>query len=227
MRDLMMSSTMSQPIESLSYPEKLFYVASNPNAAGFAYERLSVHRAAAAKQMARIWDANAESKSSIGDPGPGASQEEISAYHRKVKDGKIPLLYETNFYFVAWTDCRNMLEVLVGQPEFLEAKKVFDSHRKHFEHYTEARNSFEHFDDRLPGQRYEGRVKEVREDLAAGPRRILFGFKGGNYKHSDKLWDITPASLELLESAIEDVLGVLHRTIDEEIQSKFGFTDLK
>ena len=213
--------TFIQHIESLSYPEKLWYVASNPNAATFAYERLRMHRFAAVKQMARIWEANAVSKSSVVEPKPDSSQEDIAEYFRTSKESNIPLLYETHFYFVAWTDCRNMLKMLVGQPEFLEAKKVFDSYLKDYEHYANGRNSFEHFHDRLPGQRDEGRVREVREDPAAGPRRIFFGFGGGNYKHSDKLWDITPASLRLLEDSIDDVLGVVHNIIDKKIQSRF------
>ncbi|PKB80178.1 MAG: hypothetical protein BZY88_09690 [SAR202 cluster bacterium Io17-Chloro-G9] len=220
-----MPNTTSQPIESLGYPEKLFYVASNPNASMFAYQRLSMHRAAAAKQMERIWAANAESKSSVPVPGPGASHQDMSPYVEAKRESMIPVLYETHFYFVTWTGCRKMLEILVGQPEFLEAKKIFDSYQNHFDDYSHGRNSFEHFHDRLPGQRGEGRVKEVRGDPAAGGRRIFFGFKGGNYKHSDSLLDITPASLELLDSAIDDVLGVLHRTIDELIQSKFGFSN--
>jgi hypothetical protein len=37
-----------------------------------------------------------------------------------------PVLYEVHFYFVAWSNCRNMLAILTGQPEMLEAERVFD-----------------------------------------------------------------------------------------------------
>ena len=113
-----MPNTISQYIESLSYPDKLFHVANNANAASFAYERLSVHRAAAAKQMERIWAANAQSKSSVAEPEPDAAQQEWSTYVRAKRESMIPVIYETHFYFIAWTDCRNMLEILVKQPEF-------------------------------------------------------------------------------------------------------------
>jgi hypothetical protein len=33
-------------------------------------------------------------------------------------------------------------------------------------------------------------------------------------------WDISPKSLELLDQAIDDVLTVVHRTIDEEFRRK-------
>ena len=115
---------------------------------------------------------------------------------------------------------KNMLEILVGQPEFLEAKKVFDSQRKHFEHYVAARNSFEHFGDRLPGRTEEKRVREVRDDPTAGARRVYSGISDGQYTHSDQVWDITPGSLDLLERLIADVLAIVHRTIDEQIGAK-------
>lgn len=205
---------------SLTHGEKLFFVVGNGNAASFAYNRLYVHRAAAHRQMARIAEAMAGSKSSVPEPKPGSSQEEMRAY---VRDGMLrmkPVLYDVHFYFVAWANCRNMLEILVGQPEFLEAKKVFDAHRRHFEHYVAGRNSFEHFHDRLPGQPDEDRVKEVRNDPNAGPHRIYAGFSQGKYVHSDMSWDISPKSLELLDQSIEEVLAVVHRTIDEEFKRK-------
>jgi len=204
----------------MTHGEKLFFVVANGNAATFAYSRLELHRAAAHRQMARIAEAIAGSKSLFPEPKPGASQVEMRAY---VRDGMLrmrPVLYEVHFYFVAWGNCRNMLEILVGQTEFLEAKKVFDAHRKHFEHYVAGRNSFEHFHDRLPGQRNEDRVKEVRSDPNAGPHRIYAGFSEGKYVHSDMSWDISPKSLELLDQSIDSVLAVVHRTIDEEFRRK-------
>ena len=220
-----MSNEIPEQAEPDSYSEKVFWVSSNPNVAAFAYERLGVHRAAADKQMERIWDANTRSKSSPAPPGRDASPQEIKAYVGAKRESMIPVLYETHFYFVAWTDCRNMLKILVDLPEFLDAKKVFDSYRELFDHYADARHSFEHFHNRLTGQGDRLPVQEVRENPKAGTRQILFGFEGGNYKHSDQLWDITPASLELLHRVIDDVLVVLHRTINVIIQSKDGFPD--
>lgn len=205
---------------NLNYAEKLLYVAKNATAATFAYERLDVNRQSAATQMARIWEAVARSRMATPEPQPGASQEEMNAYVMAAKDRMKPVLYEVHFYFVAWTNCGHMLKILTGQPKFLEAKKVFDSFRKTFDHYADARHSFEHFHDRLPGRPDERKVKELQA-TNAGHRRVYVGFEGTNYKHSDKSWDISPASLELLNQAIDKVVTVLNRTVDDLIESKF------
>lgn len=205
---------------SMTHGEKLFFVVANGNAASFAYNRLELHRAAARMQMARIAEAIIASKPLHPEPKVGASQEEMHEYVRQGMLRMRPVLYEVHFYFVAWANCRNMLEILVGQPEFLEGKKVFDAHRQHFERYVAGRNSFEHFHDRLPGQRNDDRVREVRSDSNANPHRIYAGFSGGKYVHSDMSWDISPKSLELLDRAIDEVLAIVHRKVDEEFTRK-------
>jgi len=205
---------------SMTHSEKLFFVVANGNATSFAYERLQVHRTAAHTQMARIGDAIARSKPAIAEPKDRASQTEMREYVRDGVSRMRSVLYEVHFYFVAWGNCRNMLEILVGQPEFLEAKKVFDGYRKDFEHYVAGRNSFEHYHDRLPGQKNEGRVREIRPDPKAGAHRVYTGFSNGKYVHSDMEWDISPKSLQLLDRSIEEALTVVHKTIDEEFARK-------
>jgi hypothetical protein len=207
----------------LGTADRLWHVASNPNAATFAYDRLAVCRLAAQIQMRRLWKAAAASRFAAQDePRANASLAEIRAFVADAKERMAPLIYETHYYFVAWSNCGNMLRVLTGQPEFLEAKKVFDSYRKHFEHYTAGRNSFEHYHDRLPGNTEEKKVREVVQSIGAGRSRIYFGFNGGEFKHSDMSWNITSTSLDLLEKAIDDTLAVLHRHIDELFVAKFG-----
>ena len=208
--------------QNLSPVDRLWHAASNPNAAAFAYDRLAVCRVAAEVQMRRLWEAAAASGSTDAEPKPTAPQPEIRAFFADAKRRMTPLLYEAHYYFVAWANCGNMLRVLTGLPEFLDSKKVFDSYRKHFEHYTAARNSFEHYHDRLPGNAEEKKVREVVQGAGAGPSRIYFGFNGGEYKHSDMSWDITPASLDLLGEAVDNTLTVLHRQIDELFKVKFG-----
>jgi hypothetical protein len=97
---------------------------------------------------------------------------------------------------------------------------VFDGYRQEFEHYVAGRNSFEHFHDRLPGQREEHRVKEVRPDPRTGPHRIFAGFSAGKYVHSNLEWDISPASLGCLEKYVGEVISVVHKKIDEEFVRK-------
>lgn len=171
-------------------------------------------------QMSRIEDAIRSARPTEPEPRNGASQNEMLEYVRRGVTRTRPVLYEVHFYFVAWGNCRNMLAILTGQPEMLEARKVFDARRKYFEHYVAGRNSFEHFHDRLPGQPEEARVKEIRPDPNAGPRRVYSGFENGTYVHSDKSWDISRGSLELLERSIDEVLTVVHRIIDDEVVRK-------
>jgi hypothetical protein len=205
---------------SMTHAEKLFFVVANGNAASFAYSRLQMHRWAAQAQMARIGQAIAGSKSTIPEPGHGATQQEMRDYMRDGTRRMQPVFAEVHLYFVSWAGCRNMLQILVGQPEFLEAKKVFDSYRKEFEHYVAGRNSFEHFHERLPGQAEAHRVKEIQPDPRAGPHRVFAGFSGGKYVHSNLEWDISPASLERLEKYISEISSVVHAKIDEEFIRK-------
>lgn len=205
---------------TMTHGEKLFFVVANGNAASFAYERLQLHLEAARVQMSRIEEAIRRSKSGPPEPSSGASPIEMRDDIRQGAARMRPVLSDVHFYFVAWSGCRNMLETLVGQPEMLAAKRVFDAYRKEFEHYVAGRNSFEHYHDRLPGRRDKDRVREIQPDLNAGAHRVYSGFREGKYVHSDMAWDISRNSLELLERIVEEVLRVVHTTIDEEFLRK-------
>ena len=202
---------------AMTYSEKIQFFAANGNAASFAYERLQLHLAAAQMQMDRISLAAKASHHAQTELPRGATQEQMRTFTRDARQRMQLVLAEVHFYFVCWSGCRNMLQILVGQPEFLEAKKIFDGHRKEFEHYVAGRNSFEHFHDRLPGQSEEARVKAVQSD-SAGPRRIYAGISSGKYVHSSLEWDITPSSLENLRRCVEDVLAVVHLTLDNKFR---------
>jgi hypothetical protein len=201
---------------TMTHGEKLFFVVANGNAASFAYERLQLHLEAARVQMSRIEEAIRLSESGLPEPSSDASQIEMRDYI--LRQGAVrmrPVLSDVHFYFVAWGGCRNMLETLVGHPEMLGAKRVFDVHRKEFEHYVAGRNSFEHYHDRLPGLRDEHRVREIQPDPNAGAHRVYSGFREGKYVHSNMEWDISRNSLVLLERIVEEVLRVVHATINE------------
>ena len=185
----------------------------------FRHDRLEVHREAAHAQMSRIERAIRSSKSAVPEPQSGASQFEMREYIRHGVARMRPVLYEVHFYSVTWGNCRNMLEILVGQPELLEAKKVFDGYRKEFDHYTAGRNSFEHYHDRLPGRPDQDRVRQIQPDPTPG-HAVFSGFNDGKYVHSDMSWDISRTSLDRLERVIQQVLGVVHKTIDEEFVRK-------
>lgn len=209
---------------TMTHGEKLFFVVANGNAASFAYERLQLHLEAARVQMSRIDEAIWRSQPGPPDPSSGVSQIEMRDYIRQGVVRMRPVLSDVRFYFVAWGGCRNMLETLVGQPEMLAAKRVFDGYRKEFEHYVAGRNSFEHYHDRLPGRRDEDRVREIQPDPNAGAHRVYSGFCEGKYVHSDMAWDISCNSLALLERIVQEVLKVVHAIIDEGFLRKEGRT---
>jgi hypothetical protein len=207
---------MAKSYESvMPYSERLLFFAANGSAASFAYDRLHLHLTAARLQMDRIGQAVRTSHSVRPEPSADATQEQLRARVRGGQQRMRVVLTEVHFYFVCWSGCRNMLQILVGQPEFIEAKKVFDGYRKEFEHYVAGRNSFEHFHGRLPGQSEEGRVKAVQSE-SAGPRRIYAGLSSGKYIHSSLEWDITPNSMECLQKYVDEMLAVVHRIVDEK-----------
>jgi hypothetical protein len=206
-----------------NYSQKIWHVASNPNAASFAYERLKLHRASAVVQMSRIWEAAKRSRANTPEPAPSGGPAEIFAFVERSRERLVPVLFEIHFYLVAWTNCGHMMTVLTSGPEFLGAKKVFDSYKKTFDHYAHGRNSFEHFHDRLPGRKDARRVKQLQEP-GAGPRHVYFGVEGQNYKHSDQLWDISPTSLALLNHVVDEVTDILHQRADALLIERFGAT---
>ncbi len=87
-------------------------------------------------------------------------------------------------------------------------------------HYVNARNTFEHFDDRLPGGKNHSRIKEIHSG-GGGPRKIYRGIsKEGFYLHSDKQWDIKPSSLEALKDLVNEFLNKIHSSLDSILAEK-------
>lgn len=209
---------------SLPYEDKLLYAVNGGTASAFAYGRLQMHRMAAEVQMSRICAAIANSKSPIPKPESNAKRRQIQDYVEDVRIRMRAVFAEVHLYFVSWAGCRNMLQVLVGQPEFLDAKMVFDRYRKEFEHYVAGRNSFEHFHERLPGQPEASRVKEIQDGLGMPARKVFAGFRSGKYVHSSLEWDISPACYERLDRYVDEILLVVHAKIDEEFVRR-GFSE--
>jgi hypothetical protein len=211
-------------IHGLGYADKMFYVVANSNAATFAYQRLHVHHTGAQVQMRRLTHAL---ELTHQEPLPiNSTHEERLIYVAAGLGRATPLLSEIHFYFVAWGGCGRMLRILTRQPEFFEARKVFDGYRDDFDKYRKARDSFEHFHDRLPGERDHERMRETRETPTSPLVTVYWGVEGGRYRHSDLSCDITPASLELLDRIVEGTVGAVHQIIDERLSAKFAAPQL-
>ncbi len=200
----------------MDYEDKIFFACKNGSAAGFAYGQLLTNMKAASIQMKRIWTyAQLIPKVPELTPNTPDFQEKTKQLLRSAKEKYRPLFIDIHFYFVAWGNIKSMMAVLARQPEFKNANIVFNSKRKIFEHYINARNTLEHFDERLPGGKKRSRVKEIQSS-GAEPRRILKGLsKEGYYLHSDKKWDIKPTSLRKLMEIVEEFLDCIHLKIDE------------
>jgi hypothetical protein len=217
----MTQPTFQQQVVLMPYSNKLGYVADDDHAASFAYERLHIHRTAAAKQVDRIQQALA-AQAALGLPEPRLQHLpldmalQMDAHQRSYA----PALAEMHFYFVSWSCIRHMLEVITAPPHFLSARKALSRHIKHFDHYDAARNSFEHFEQRLPGGKGEARARELVQGAGASPSKILFDYSNGRYLHSDREWDVTPANLAVLDDAIDDTLSVVYKLVDYEVAKR-------
>jgi hypothetical protein len=221
----MSSPSFLDEVRQMPYPNKLTYVADDDGAASFAYERLEIHQVAAATQVQRIQEALcAQAKQPLPEPRLAPSSlgmATLLALHRR---SYAQAFAEMHFYFVCWTCIRHMLDVITAPPLFREARKALSRHRKYFDQYDGGRNSFEHFEQRLPGGKSEGRVREVVQGVGASPSKILYGYHDGKYTHSNQEWDVTRVSLTLLTTAIDETLTVVHRLVDEEVARRFPTT---
>lgn len=199
----------------MDYEEKILFVCNAGVLASFAYKGLLSKIDAARMQMERIWSQlSSLPKQPELSPTDPEFQIKAKEYKKIFQANYRPIFNDIHFYFIAWGGVRSMMRVLAKQPEFKEANIIFNSHRKTIEHYINARNTFEHFDERLPGGKNDKRVKEVRAQ-GASPRKILRGIsKDGYYLHSDKKWDIKPSSLKLLEEITQEFIESIHNKIN-------------
>lgn len=196
---------------SLEY--KIFSFCSEPTTVLFAYERLAMHLRAAELQVGRIKQAIDFVNSNPipkPPPSPASNTNSYVEQNRRLYD---TVFIEVHFYFVSWVNCQNMMNTISSFPEFQELRELYHSIRKHFDSYSEARNSFEHFNDRLPSGKHHSRIKELQEN-DAGPRKVYRGLKGGNYTFSNREWDITPKSFQLLKDCVNEFGGKFHSLVD-------------
>jgi hypothetical protein len=174
-------------INTIRLSDKIFFSCSDGNRAVFAYDHLLRYRQAAQIQFKRIQGATTHDEKFI----------------------------DTHFYFIAWANCRNMMKAISSIPEFKQTSIYYNSNQKILDDYVEARNTFEHFNDRIPGGKQHTKVKEVTEK-GANPRKILGGFEEGSYKFSNKTYDISHASLTLLEKIISGFILIIEDVIQKK-----------
>lgn len=204
--------------KTMGQSDKVWHFSSDSNTAKFAYDRLIRHLSAARIQMQRITEnivlAN---RSKLKEPDL-SDKEGVKKYFEESQKNYEPIFIDVHFYFIAWVNCQSMMKTLSSLPEFKEAKSYYQSIRKHFDSYGEARNTFEHFHDRLPAGKHSSKVKEVQEPNA-GPRKVFGGLEKGTYLFSDKSWDITPSSLVQLESLVNEFIKKIHCSVNDRCEA--------
>ena len=80
--------------------------------------------------------------------------------------------------------------------------------------YTAGRNTFEHFDDKMPGGKNHSKVKPLRSSPEAGERTNLGGLKGRSYTFGDQEWDVSPLAYQKVHDVLIEFEKELHEYID-------------
>ena len=180
----------------LSEDSQRVFFASKSAATSFAFDLAHGSLRAAEIQVNRIWDHPAIQSD---DPHAAAVFQDI--------------LIDVHFYFIALRNVFRFLDKVVSDEVFQELHpELANLHDKWFMHYNLGREAFEHFDQRLPGQKYENRIVEIEERGAK--RKIHFGLSlsNGLFRHSDQEWDISKATYESINA---DVVELLTRIVDK------------
>lgn len=197
--------------ENMEQSEKVLHCSSDPIVAKFSYDRLNRYLCAAQIQMQRITENTMLAVNSKPREPDVSNLESTRKYFKEMQRNYDPIFIDIHFYFISWVNCQSMMKVLSSLPEFKDAKSYYHSVKKHFDSYGEARNTFEHFHDRLPAGKFHNKVKEMKEPDSA-PRKVYGGLRNGKYLFSDKSWDVTPISLERLEGFVDGFLQNINAT---------------
>jgi hypothetical protein len=113
-----------------------------------------------------------------------------------------------HFYANCWTIIRSHLGIIRDVTGLLAVGRALRPHNKVFSAYNDIRNHYEHFADRLPGQKRQARLRD-RADLGnlVWPTLTIGGDR----------FDVGPTSLKKLRSIVADVLGAFKHTALERL----------
>ena len=101
------------------------------------------------------------------------------------------ILAEIHLFFISVDNTKDMMNVILSEDKLVHLKESLGKYIHSIEHYTHGRNTFEHFDDRIPGGAKHNKVKEIKKS-GAGPRRNMGGLRGNVYTFGDKEWELSP-----------------------------------
>ena len=115
-------------------------------------------------------------------------------------------------YFTCWRQVHTMLAVIDGGVLDAGVKAVYAAHRPTLQRYRDARDHLEHFDERLRGQRRRNPVSTASGDLG--------NLAGSDYTFHGEIWDVSPASLDLLLTIVGEFESALRTYALQEARAR-------
>lgn len=187
------------------------------NRALFAYSRYWLHKYQAVLQFDRMQSALHE-KSLCGEWLKEPDIKQSDAIRLWFHFGGLinkKALSEIHLFFIAVDNLKDMMNTILSEKKLVPLKKTIGKFIYSLEHYIHGRNTFEHYDDRIPGRTKHEKVAEVKASASAAPRRILGGLKGSTYTFGDKKWDLTSKDFQKILDGLNAFEVTLHGYLNE------------
>ena len=123
---------------------------------------------------------------------------------------------EIHFYSICWAKIWKMMQVVRDCSGFQSVKLVCRRHRIILERYTDLRDQFEHYDERMPAGKKNQSLSHPGD---------LGNLSGKGFTLGGKHWDVSPASLAELEKIVADLNAEIHlegltRYQDQQLKNK-------
>ncbi len=197
-----------------NYESAMFFCVSSR--ASFAYSRYWLHKQQMVMQFDRVQAALHE-KSLCNEwlKEPDISQPDANRlwFHFKGIINK-KVLAEVHLLFIAIDNAKDMMNVILSEEKLVHLKRKLGSFYNSLERYTEGRNIFEHYDQRIPGGNRHEKVSEEKGKDGAGARRNLGGLRGNSYTFGGKEWDLSNIAMQ----PIINGMGSFEKEIHEYLE---------
>jgi len=194
----------------LEYENEIFEKISSR--ASFAYGRYWLHKYQAVIEFDRVQQCLHE-KSLYGEwlKEPDITQEDAIRlwFHFGIIINE-KLLAEVHLYFISLDNIKDMINVITSEKNLIFIKKDIGDINKILEHYSKGRNTFEHFDDRIPGGKRHKDAKDVVDIESGNTRKILGGLKGDIYKFEDQEWSLSASNFQEIINGLNKFETILH-----------------
>jgi len=185
--------------------------------AAFAYSRYWLHKYQSVFQFGRVQSGLHERSLSgewLKEPELGQPDAIRLWFHFGGFINK-KVLAEVHLLFISIDNVKDMMNTILSEDNLVYLKKKLGRFIHSLDHYTHGRNTFEHYDDRIPGGRKHSKVGETKSSPDAGPRRILGGLKGSIYTFGNKEWDLSPQEFQKIINGMNEFEIAIHGHLDK------------